>query len=98
MRTFWPATEGAQVDYEALREATLRATPLVSPQAARFARGGLAALIAHPGATAVLTALVVGVPRPPWTPYSDPRVEALAEGYRLLVAVAGGSPAEEATS
>ena len=36
----WPAVEAAQVDYETLREAAVRGTPLVGAAAARFERAG----------------------------------------------------------
>ncbi|TMK42494.1 MAG: hypothetical protein E6G66_16265 [Actinobacteria bacterium] len=89
MRTFWPAAEAAQADYEALREAALRGTPLVGPAAARFERAGLAGLIKKPLARPVFTAVVSGATRPAWTPYQDPRTEAMIDIYELLVAAAG---------
>ncbi len=42
---FWPATQPAQLDYERLRELALTGVLLVGPEAERFRRGGLAALI-----------------------------------------------------
>jgi len=36
---------------------------------------------------------VHGAPRPAWTPHADPRLDALAAGYRLLLAAADQSPA-----
>lgn len=62
---FWPATDPAQFDYEHLRELALAGTLLVGPQAERFQRGGLMALIQRPTAPArPLSAPVVEVPRP----------------------------------
>jgi len=54
----------------------------------RFARGGLAALVARPGADSdpVFVAILRGASRPAWTPHADPRLEALAAGYVLLLA------------
>jgi hypothetical protein len=86
MRAPWPPGEAAQADYEALRAAALAGTPLADPAAARFARGGLAALIAHPLAEPVFVAMVHGAPRHPWTPHTDPRLEALVAGFRLMLA------------
>jgi len=86
VRPFWPPAEAAQADYEALRAAVLAGTPLAGPAAARFWGGGLAALIARPVADPVFVVIVHGAPRPPWTPHADPRLEALAAGYRLLLA------------
>jgi hypothetical protein len=86
VRLFWPPAEGAQADYERLRAAVLAGTPLAELAAVRFARGGLAALIARPVADPVFVAIVRGAPRPAWTPHSDPRLEALAAGYGLLLA------------
>lgn len=85
MRQFWPPAEGAQADYEMLRAAVLTGTALADSAAARFSRGGLAALIARPMADPVFVAIVEGAPRPPWTPHADPRLEALAAGYGLLL-------------
>lgn len=85
MRLFWPPAEGAQADYERLRAAVLAGTPLADRAAVRFARGGLAALIARPVADPAFVAIVWGAPRPAWTPHADPRLEALAAGYGLLL-------------
>ena len=86
MRRFWPPAEAAQADYERLRAAALAGTPLVGSTAQRFARGGLAALIARPAADPLFVAVVRGAPRPAWTPHADARLEALACGYGLLLA------------
>jgi hypothetical protein len=84
---FWPATDPAQRDYEHLRELALAGALLVGPQAARFQRDGLMGLIARPPAHALpLSATVVEVPRPRWSPYADPRLEVLADAYALLTA------------
>lgn len=87
MRRFWPPAEAAQADYEALRAAVLAGTPLLGSPAGRFARGGLAALIAHPIAEPGFVAIVHGAARPAWTPYADPRLDALAAGYGLVLEV-----------
>jgi hypothetical protein len=93
----WPAVEAAQADYETLREAAVRGTPLVGAAAARFERAGLAALIIRPLALPVFSAVITGAARPPWSPYADPRSEAIIDVYRLLLACETGV-AEEATS
>jgi len=86
---FWPAVDPAQLDYERLREMALAGTLLVGPQAERFQRGGLMALIKKPTSSALpLIARLVEVPRPRWSPYVDPRLEALADAYALLAAAA----------
>jgi hypothetical protein len=85
MRVLWPPAEAAQADYEALRMASLAGTPLVNTAAVRFARGGLAALIARPLAEPVFVAVVHGAPRYPWTPHNDPRLDALVAGFELLL-------------
>ena len=54
--------------------------------ATRFGRRGLAGLIAWPHTELIYTASVISAPRPPWTPYADPRLEALAAGYELILA------------
>ena len=84
-RRFWPVGEAAQADYETLREAVLLGRPPQNLTAARFARRGLAGLIAWPVAEPVYTAVLVGAERAPWTPYADPRLDALAAGYGLLL-------------
>ena len=63
-RRLWPIGEAAQADYEVLRKAVLSGEPLGSLAAARFARRGLAGLIAWPVAEPVYTAVVVGAARP----------------------------------
>ena len=62
-RCFWPIGEAAQADYELLREAVLAGEQLQSLTAARFARRGLAGLIAWPAAEPVYTAALVGAER-----------------------------------
>lgn len=84
---FWPATDPAQLAYEHLREMALAGTPFIGTDAERFERGGLMALIgrrAQP--TTPLMATIVEMPRPRWSPYEDPRLEALASAYSLLLA------------
>jgi hypothetical protein len=82
---FWPATEPAQLEYERLRELALTEVLIAGPQAERFRRGGLAALIRRPS-TSMLARVsrLVPVVRPRWSPYEDPRLTALADAYDLL--------------
>ena len=85
-RSFWPPVDAAQVDYETLRAHVCEHSRL--PQglaAARFARRGLAGLIAWPSAEPVFVAELVAALRPAWTPHEDPRVAALAAGYQFLL-------------
>jgi hypothetical protein len=85
-RSFWPPIEAAQVDQETLRAQVLE--PCGQPEglaAARFARRGLAGLIAWPSAEPVFDATLLGAPRPPWTPHADPRLDALADAFALLL-------------
>ena len=84
-RCFWPVGEAAQADYETLREAVLSGQPLQSLTAARFGRRGLAGLIAWPVAEPMYAAVMVGAERTRWSPYTDPRLDALAAGYELLL-------------
>ena len=86
---FWSATDPVQLEYERLREMALAGTRLVGPEAERFQLGGLVALIRRPGTAAPrLVATLIEVPRPPWSPYLDPRLVALADAYALLGAAA----------
>jgi len=62
----------------------------LAPASARFARRGLAGLIAWPAAEPVFLADLVGAVRPAWTPHEDPRVAALAAGYGFLLELAAG--------
>jgi hypothetical protein len=87
-RRFWPIGEAAQADYEVLREAVLSGQPMQSLTAARFTRRGLAGLIAWPAAEPVYAAVIVGAARAPWTPYADPRLDALAASYEFILRVA----------
>ena len=86
-RRFWPIGEAAQADYEVLRKAILSGQTLESLAAARFARRGLAGLIAWPVAEPLYTAALLGAQRPHWTPRADPRLDALAAAYELIVSV-----------
>ena len=92
MRQFWPASEPPQVDYETLRDAAVRRVPLVGVAAGRFARRGLAGLIASPASEAEYEAVVLGAQRPPWTPYADPRLEVLAATYELILTSGQAGP------
>jgi hypothetical protein len=89
VRVFWPPAEAAQADYEALRTAVLAGTPLADARAGRFARAGLLGLMASPVSEPVFVASLHGAGRPPWAPHADPRLDALAAGYGLLLEVAG---------
>ena len=85
-RRFWPAGEAAQADYEALRAHVLATgAPPDSLAAARFDRRGVAGLIAWPAAEPVFDAALRGAARPPWSPHADPRLDALAAGFALLL-------------
>jgi hypothetical protein len=85
MRRFWPVAEGAQADYETLREHVLEGTDLVDLAAVRFQRLGLAALITSPASAPIWQAHLVGACRPRWSPHDDPRVRALAASYSWLL-------------
>ena len=90
---FWPVGEAAQADYEALRRHVLASGALPDClAAARFARRGLAGLIAGPAAEPVFRGELVGAARPPWTPYHDPRLDALAAGFAVLLDAAATLP------
>ena len=84
---FWPVGEAAQADYETLRAHVLEHGRLPdSLAAARFARRGLAGLIAWPSAEPVFVGRAAGRARgPPWTPHADPRLDALAAGFAFLL-------------
>jgi hypothetical protein len=91
-RVFWPVGEAAQADYEALRADALAVEPnaTLSLSAIRFARRGLAGLIAWPTSEPVFTGPVLGGARPRWSPYDDPRTDALAAGFAYLLGVDAG--------
>jgi hypothetical protein len=91
---FWPVAEAAQADYETLRAHVL-ATGAASDSliAARFARRGLPGLIAWPSAEPVFDAALLGARRPPWTPHDDPRLDALADAFALLLNTARANAA-----
>jgi hypothetical protein len=84
---FWPVAEAAQSDYELLRAAALAGeAPRDELAAARFARRGLAGVIAWPRSEPVYLGALVGAQRPPWSGAEDPREAALGEVYGFLVA------------
>jgi hypothetical protein len=85
VRRFWPAREAAQADYEVLREVVLAGGASLSVAGQRFERRGLAGLIAWPAAEPVFTSRLSGAARPAWTPHVDPRLEALAAGFEVLL-------------
>jgi hypothetical protein len=86
VRQFWPCQEPAQADYERLRERVLSGVHPVDLVAARFERAGLAGLIARPSAEPIWMAELIGARRLRWSPHADPRVEALADGYQVVLA------------
>jgi hypothetical protein len=93
-RRFWPVGEAAQADYETLRAHVLTTGTMPdSLAAARCARRGLPGLIAWPSAEPVFDAALLGARRPPWTPHDDPRLDALAAGFALLLNTGGGMAA-----
>jgi len=88
MSRLWPIAEAAQADYESLRAAALAGTALIGPTAARFEVAGLWALIRKPAAEPVFTAQLFGARRAAWTPYGDPRLDALGAAYQLVLVAA----------
>lgn len=96
MRAFWPPREAAQADYEAIRAAVIANAVASTPAAVRFARGGLPALIARPLSVPGFVGLIVGAQRPAWTPHTDPRLEALAASYALVLGITQEDESEEA--
>jgi len=82
---FWPVAEAAQADYEALRAAALDGER-DELAAARFARRGLAGVIAWPRSEPVYLGALVGARQPPWSGAEDPREATLGEIYGFLVA------------
>ena len=96
-RALWPVAEAAQSDYEQLRAWALAGTPAVGRAAALFERHGLWGLIASPQAEPLFVASVLGAPRPAWSPHSDPRALALADGFQIIVAANAVTFTEEQT-
>jgi hypothetical protein len=98
-RRFWPAGEAAQAEYETLRAHVLATgTPPETLVAARFVRRGLPGLIAWPTAEPIFEATLLGGRRPPWTPHADPRLDALAAGFALLLRAPADATALNATA
>ena len=83
----WSPREAAQVEYESLRERILRGGPAEEGLLpSRFQRLGLLGLVTGPQVEPVRwQATVVGAQRPRWSPYADPRVEALADVFQYLL-------------
>jgi hypothetical protein len=83
----WSLREAAQVEYESLRERILQGDPdQEGLLPTRFQRLGLLGLVAAPQIEPVRwQATVVGAQRPRWSPYADPRVEALADAFQCLL-------------
>ena len=93
-RAFWPQGEAAQADYEMLRSCALAGRLPAGLPAARFARRGLAGLIAWPAAEPVFRAELAGAARPPWTPGAVQSELALAAAYQFLLDAAAALPAD----
>ena len=88
MRTLrWPVTDRIQAEYEALRAQALVEADLCGPSAVRFAQQGLAGLIVWRRIDSPFSVSLIGAQRPPWTPYADPRLEALAAVYEFVLSV-----------
>jgi hypothetical protein len=85
MRALWPVSDPIQADYEALRALALADADLCGPSAVRFARQGLAGLIAWRRTEPPFSVSLAGAQRPPWTPYADPRLDALAAVYEFVL-------------
>ncbi len=96
-RTFWPVSEAAQADYEQLRALALAGVPALGPAARRFESYGLWGLITSPRAAPAFVASIVGAERPAWSPYQDPRDQALADGFQIIVAAQAVTRAQEQT-
>jgi hypothetical protein len=77
-RSFWPPAEAAQFDYETLRDYLLEQGTLPGGlAAARFARRGLAGLIAWPAAEPLFIPEITGADRPRWSPQVATRQDVL---------------------
>ena len=90
MKSFWRPLETAQVDYEALRRVALAGGHSITTIAHRFDRIGLAGLILRPVSDADFAVTIVGASRPSWTPYRDPRQDAIGDAYELLLSLSSG--------
>ncbi|MFG2858976.1 hypothetical protein ACGFZ9_52335 [Streptomyces mirabilis] len=81
--------EHAQAEYETLRSHVLEHGKVPSSLAAgRFGRRGLAGLISWPAGESDFRAELSGAPRPAWTPHHDPRNDALAAVFAVLLEAA----------
>ena len=96
--SFWPPVQPAQIDYERLRTGVLGGDRLCDDLAGvRFARRGLAGLIAWPVSDPVFIGELLGAVRPAWSPHTDPRIDALGAGYQFLLDLAAARPAGSIT-
>lgn len=78
--------EDAQAQYETLRTHVLEYGQMPSSLvAARFTRCGLPGLISWPNGEGSFRAELVGARRPAWTPHRDPRTDALAAVFAVLL-------------
>jgi hypothetical protein len=90
MTSFWSTQEAAQADYEALRRVALAGGRSITTAASRFERIGLAGLILRPVLEPDFNATIIGASRPSWTPYRDPRQDAIGDAYELLLSLSPG--------
>lgn len=97
-RSLWPPAEAAQADYEKLRAHLLSHGVLPDDlAAARFARRGLAGLIAWPSSEPVFAGELAGAARAARNPYADERVSVLADSYQFLLAAAAALQCQPVT-
>jgi hypothetical protein len=85
MIALWPVNDRIQAEYESLRTLALADVELCGPSAIRFAHQGLAGLITWRKTEPAFSVSLIGARRPPWTPYSDPRLDALAAVYQFML-------------
>jgi len=98
-RSFWPPSEAAQADYERLRAHLLGHGALPDDlTSARFARRGLAGLIAWPASEPVFAGELLGAARPARNPHAGERITALAAGCQFLLEAAATLPCRPATT
>ena len=81
-RRFWPVRGGAGRLRNAAGARAGHGRLPDSLAAARFARRGVAGLIAWPSAEPVFVAELLGAARPAWTPHDDPRLDGAGRRVR----------------
>lgn len=85
MSLAWSRTEPARTAYERLRDQVLLSKNIEPDHVDGFCELGLAGLLLGSTRQTCWQATLQGARRPPWTPYQDPRQQALVDAFVFVL-------------